>query len=171
RRKRGRAVAPERAEGDRRWCHRGGLERAGPGVDPGRGQRRGPSRRPGAAPPPVPPRDGTVEMSPAALAAFSGDFGRLVTGTPMAVLRPGSVKDIVKMVRYARSNGLTIAMNGQSGTDDEVESHSNFGQARAPGGIAIDARSLRIIHRVDNRCADVDAGVTWSELDAAAAAV
>jgi FAD/FMN-containing dehydrogenase len=89
----------------------------------------------------------------------------------MAVLRPGSVKDIVKMVRYARSNGLTVAMNGQSGTDDEFESHSNFGQALVPGGIAIDARSLRTIHRVDNRCADVDAGVTWSELDSAAAAV
>ena len=82
---------------------------------------------------PLPPLDGTVEMSPAALAAFSGDFGRLVTGTPMVVLRPGSVKDIVKMVRYARDNGLTIAMNGQSGTDDEFESHSNFGQALVPG--------------------------------------
>src|SRR5262245_11546885 len=124
-----------------------------------------------AAATPLPPLDGTVEMSPAALAAFSGDFGRLVTGTPMAVLRPGSVKDIVKMVRYARSNGLTIAMNGQSGTDDELESHSNFGQALVPGGIAIDARGLRTIHSVDNRCADVDAGVTWSELDAAAAGI
>jgi cytokinin dehydrogenase len=120
---------------------------------------------------PLPPLDGTVEMSPAALAAFSGDFGRLVTGTPMAVLRPGSVKDVVRMVRYARSNGLTIAMNGQSGTDDEFESHSNFGQALVPGGIAIDARGLRSIHSINNRCADVDAGVTWSELDAAVAPI
>jgi cytokinin dehydrogenase len=138
---------------DRAWIPAGASEAARAGVTP------------------LPPLDGTVEMSPAALAAFSGDFGRLVTGTPMAVLRPGSVKDVVRMVRYARSNGLTIAMNGQSGTDDEFESHSNFGQALVPGGIAIDARGLRTIHGVDNRCADVDAGVTWSELDDAASAI
>lgn len=138
---------------DRAWIPAGASEAARAGV-----QR-------------LPPLDGTVEMSPAALAAFSGDFGRLVTGTPTAVLRPGSVKDIVKMVRYARRNGLTIAMNGQSGTDDGRESHSNFGQALVPGGIAIDARRLRTIHTIHNRWADVDAGVTWSELDAAASAI
>jgi cytokinin dehydrogenase len=120
---------------------------------------------------PVPRLDGTLEMSPAALAAFSGDFGRLVTGTPTAVLRPGSVKDIAKMVKYARRNGLTIAMNGQSGTDGELESHSNFGQALVPGGIAIDARGLSTIHRLAGNCADVDAGVTWAELTDAAAAI
>jgi FAD/FMN-containing dehydrogenase len=136
---------------DRAWVPAGASEAARAGATP------------------LPPLDGTVEMSPAALAAFAGDFGRLVTGTPTAVLRPGSVKDIVKMVRYARRSGLTIAMNGQSGTDDDVESHSNFGQALVPGGIAIDARSLRTIHRIDRRGADVDAGVTWSELDDAAA--
>jgi FAD/FMN-containing dehydrogenase len=120
---------------------------------------------------PLPPLDGTLEMSPAAVAAFSGDFGRLVTGTPTAVLHPGSVKDIAKMVKYARKNGLTIAMNGQSGTDGELESHSNFGQALVPGGIAIDARGLSTIHRLDGNCADVDAGVTWAELTDAAAAI
>ena len=127
---------------DRAWIPAGASEAARAGATP------------------LPPLDGTVEMSPAALAAFSGDFGRLVSGTPTAVLRPGSVKDIVKMVRYARRNGLTIAMNGQSGTDDELESHSNFGQALVPGGIAIDARGLQSIHRIDRRSADVNAGVT-----------
>ena len=72
---------------DRAWIPAGASEAARAGATP------------------LPPLDGTVEMSPAALAAFSGDFGRLVTGTPTAVLRPGSVKDIVKMVRYARRTG------------------------------------------------------------------
>jgi cytokinin dehydrogenase len=118
----------------------------------------------------LPRLDGTVETTPEALAAFSGDFGRLVTGTPTVVLHPGSVSDVVKMVRYARRHGLSIAMNGQSGTADEFESHSNFGQALAPGGIAIDARGLATIHAVGRTVADVDAGVTWAELVAAAAA-
>ena len=120
---------------------------------------------------PLPPLDGTVEMSPEALAAFAGDFGRLVTGTPTAVLRPGSVKDIAKMVKYARRNGLTVAMNGQSGTDGELESHSTFGQALVPGGLAIDARGLATIHELERHAADVDAGVTWAELTDAAAAI
>ena len=118
----------------------------------------------------LPDLDGTVETTPGALAAFSGDFGRLVTGTPTVVLHPGSVADIAKMVRYARRHGLSIAMNGQSGTDDELESHSNFGQALAPGGIAIDARGLSTIHAIGPAVADVDAGVTWAELVDAAAA-
>lgn len=118
----------------------------------------------------LPPLDGTVETTPEALAGFAGDFGRLVTGTPTVVLRPGSVQDIVKMVRYARRHGLSIAMNGQSGTAGEFESHSNYGQALVPGGIAVDARSLSTIHAIDASVADVDAGVTWAQLTDAAAA-
>jgi len=117
----------------------------------------------------LPPLDGTVETTPEVLAGFAGDFGRLVTGTPTVVLRPGSVQDIVKMVRYARRHRLRIAMNGQSGTAGEFESHSNYGQASAPGGIAIDARGLSTIHAIDATVADVDAGVTWAQLTDAAA--
>src|SRR5512132_96082 len=78
---------------------------------------------------PLPRLDGTVVTAPDTLASFGGDFGRLITGTPQAVLRPGSAQDIARMVRYARRHRLSIAMNGQSGTDGELESHSNFGQA------------------------------------------
>ncbi|HET6950640.1 MAG TPA: FAD-binding protein [Acidimicrobiales bacterium] len=119
---------------------------------------------------PLPRLDGTVVTAPDTLASFGGDFGRLVTGTPQAVLRPGSARDIAKMVGYARRNGLSIAMNGQSGTDGQLESHSNLGQALVTGGIAIDARGLSTIHAIDGDVADVDAGVTWAELGDAAAA-
>jgi FAD/FMN-containing dehydrogenase len=89
----------------------------------------------------VPPLDGVLETAPAVLGRFAHDFGNIRGGTPRAVLRPGSVQDIVKMVRFARQAGLSIAMNGQSGTGADLESHSNFGQAAVPGGIAIDARA------------------------------
>jgi FAD/FMN-containing dehydrogenase len=119
---------------------------------------------------PVPQLDGSLETSPAVLAKFSTDFGDLVDATPKAVLRPGSVQDIVKMVQYARRNGLKIAMNGQSGTGDDLESHSNYGQSAVPGGISIDSKGLSAIHSIGPDYADVETGVAWSTLVDAALA-
>lgn len=120
----------------------------------------------GAAVVPPPRLDGTLRTSPEVLARFAGDFGHLVTGTPRAVLRPGSVADIVETVRYARRAGLPIAVNGQGGggSAEERESHSNYGQAAVPGGIAVDAKGLTRIHRIDSHSAWVDAGVSWAQL-------
>ena len=113
----------------------------------------------------LPRLDGTLETAPEVLSGFATDFGNLVTGTPQAVLRPGSVGDIVAMVRYARCNGLTIAMSGQSGDSaDDLESHSNYGQAAVPGGISVDARGLSTIHSIGADSAWVDSGVTWAQL-------
>lgn len=113
----------------------------------------------------LPRLDGTLETSPEVVGRFATDFGQLVTGAPKAVLRPGSVGDIIAMVRYARCNNLTIAMNGQSGgSADHLESHSNHGQAAVPGGISIDARGLSTIHSVGVDSAWVDSGVTWAQL-------
>ena len=117
---------------------------------------------------PVPALDGALEMSRAA--GFGTDFGNLISATPRAVLRPGSVNDIVKMVQYARQNRLKIAMNGQSGTGTDLESHSNYGQALVGGGIAIDSRGLSRIHQITATSAVVDAGVTWAQLTDAALA-
>lgn len=118
----------------------------------------------------VPPLDGTLSTTSDDLDSFGGDFGRLVSGAPMAVLRPGSVNDIAVMVDFARRRRLTVAMNGQSGPPDMRESHSTYGQAQAPGGIVIDARTMSTIHHVDATSADVDAGVSWGDLVMAAAA-
>lgn len=118
----------------------------------------------------VPVLDGTLETDPAVVGNFSKDFGNLITRTPRAVLRPGSAHDIVKMIDYARRNGLKIAMNGQSGTGQDFESHSNYGQAAVPDGISIDAKSLSTIHNIGPTSAVVDAGVTWAALIDAALA-
>lgn len=112
----------------------------------------------------LPPLDGTLETAAEVTAGFGHDFGGYITGTPWAVLRPGSVQDIVEMVRYARANGLTIAVNGRGGTAPDLESHSNYGQAEVPGGIAVDARSLSAVHSVDSGGALVDAGATLADV-------
>ncbi|MFJ2864452.1 FAD-binding protein [Kitasatospora sp. NPDC087314] len=116
----------------------------------------------------VPTLDGTLTTDTTTLTEFSHDFGRLTTTTPHAVLKPGSVQDIVKIVNYARHNGLKVAMNGRSGTGNDLESHSNYGQASAAGGISIDARCLNRIHTITPTNATVDTGVTWAQLTDAA---
>ncbi|MEU4448090.1 FAD-binding protein [Actinosynnema sp. NPDC050801] len=114
----------------------------------------------------LPRLDGTITIAPEVLAKFGKDWGNLKSGAPKAVLRPGSVRDIVAMVRYARANKLKIAMNGHGGSGPAAdhESHSNYGQALVPGGIAIDSKGLSTIHSIGTTSAWVDAGVTWAQL-------
>lgn len=121
----------------------------------------------------VPPLDGTLHTDPATLQGFAQDFGRLVVRQPLAVLRPGSLNDIMTIMRFARQHRLTVAMNGQAGTNDQRESHSQFGQAHAAAGIVIDVKPLSTIHGIDAQAgvADVDAGVSWAALCDATAAL
>ncbi|HEX3763892.1 MAG TPA: FAD-binding protein [Kofleriaceae bacterium] len=110
------------------------------------------------------------ELRTAGLAPFAADFGRIVSHPPRAVLVPGSVEDIVKIVGFARRHGLRVAANGQAGTDDLRESHSNLGQSQVEAGIAIDMSPLDAMHAVDDHHADVGAGAHWSAVFDAAAA-
>ncbi|MBP0449120.1 FAD-binding protein [Kitasatospora sp. RG8] len=120
----------------------------------------------------LPRLDGSVVVDPGTLARFGGDFGHLVTAAPRAVLRPGSVNDVAAVVGFARRHRIPVAMNGQSGTGTaaELESHSSYGQATAPGGIAVDARGLDRIVAITPGRAVVEAGVTWAQLTDAALA-
>ncbi|WP_436494509.1 FAD-binding protein [Actinokineospora sp. HUAS TT18] len=118
----------------------------------------------------VPTLDGVLETYSPALGNFSKDFGELVTGAPRAVLRPGSVQDVSRIITWARRNRLSVAMNGQSGSGNDLESHSSYGQALVPGGIAIDQRKFNKIHYISNGRAWVDTGVTIRELCDAALA-
>ncbi|OKH97142.1 FAD-binding protein [Streptomyces sp. CB02056] len=119
---------------------------------------------------PLPPLQGTLTTNPTTTTAHSHDFGRLTTTTPYAVLNPAGPHDIANIINYARHNGLKVAMNGQSGTGNDLESHSNYGQAGAAGGISINARALNRIHTITPTNATVDAGVTWAQLTDAALA-
>jgi cytokinin dehydrogenase len=115
----------------------------------------------------LPPLDGILETSPAVLSEFSKDWGGFITASPQAVLRTSSVQDVVKIVNYARANCLKVSVNGQSGTADDQESHSFWGNASAPGGIAIDAKGFNKIHSITSTHAVVGAGVSLHQLAAA----
>ncbi|MEU9048604.1 MULTISPECIES: FAD-binding protein [unclassified Kitasatospora] len=119
---------------------------------------------------PAPALQGTLTTNPATTAAFAKDFGRLTAATPYAVLTPAGAQDIATVINFARRNNLKVAMNGQSGTGNDLESHSNYGQAGVAGGISINARALNRIHSITPTNATVDAGVTWAQLTDAALA-
>jgi cytokinin dehydrogenase len=90
------------------------------------------------------------------LAAFADDFGHLVRKRPRAVLKPASAGDIAEAVRWAGSQGLTVAARGKG--------HSTYGRAMVDGGIVIDMRTMRKVHRVESDCVVVEAGATWEEV-------
>ena len=110
------------------------------------------------------------ELRTTDLEPFAADFGRIVSRRPRAVLIPGSVDDIVAIVRFARAHRVQVAVNGQAGTDDLRESHSSFGQAQVDAGIAIDLSPLDDLFAVDDRRIDVGAGAHWSDVFDAAEA-
>lgn len=105
---------------------------------------------------PVPPLNGTLATDPASLAQAADDFGHLVHRKPLAVLRPESVDDVLRMVHFARQHGLRIASRGNG--------HTAFGQAQAQAGILLDLSRLNQIHTITPHYAVVDAGVVWRDL-------
>ncbi|APR88619.1 putative cytokinin oxidase [Minicystis rosea] len=107
----------------------------------------------------IPSLDGQLLTDAASLAQAGDDFGHIIHRAPAAVLVPGSVDDIVKIVRFARKHGIKVA-----GARGLGESHSTFGQSQVAGGVVIDMRALATIHEINACDALVDAGVRWSEL-------
>jgi FAD/FMN-containing dehydrogenase len=111
----------------------------------------------------LPPLDGTLVTDPASLAAVADDFGHMIHRTPVAVLRPGSVEDVVKMVRFARQAGIKVASRGKG--------HTAFGQSQVDAGVVVDMSTLNQIHSIEADRAVVDAGVVWRDLLLATTAV
>jgi cytokinin dehydrogenase len=101
----------------------------------------------------VPPLDGTLLLDEATRRAYAQDYGQIVHAHPSAVLRPGSVEDISRMVGFARRLGVPIVARGQG--------HQPFGQAQVAGGVIIDMRSHRTVHSVSADSIDVDVGAEW----------
>ncbi len=143
----------------RAFCHRiaGGAGVLIVGFDPE--ARSWASDRTGRPLVDLPRLDGALVYDAAVLDEVSQDNGRIVRRRPLAVLRPGSSDDIVRMVRYANTHRIRVAMRGQG--------HSSFGQAQVEAGIVIDSRPLRRILRVTDSEIDVEAGATWDEVAAA----
>lgn len=93
-----------------------------------------------------------------ALAAKSGDFGRMIFRTPRLIVRPSSAEDVARVLRYAARVGLPVATRG--------EAHTQTGQALVQDGILLDLTSLDTIHEVDAKglTATVASGVKWRSL-------
>ena len=104
----------------------------------------------------LPQLDGELSFDPATRKDYANDYGRIVHEQPLAVLRPGSVRDVSAMVDFARRFGLKIVARGQG--------HQPFGQAQVSGGIVIDMRSLQQVHTFTADSVEVDAGTSWRTL-------
>jgi cytokinin dehydrogenase len=109
----------------------------------------------------VPPLDGSLTVEPASREEAADDYGHIVHRLPRAVLRPGSERDVVTMVRFCRARGLKVAMRGQG--------HTCYGQAQVGAGIVIDSRTMAAVHAVYPTRAEVGPGATWADVLAATA--
>jgi FAD/FMN-containing dehydrogenase len=91
-------------------------------------------------------------------AARSGDFGRMISRQPLAVVRPADAQDVAAALKFAARRGLKVATRG--------EAHTQSGQALVEGGIVVDLTSLNRILEIDAGAATAhcDAGVLWREL-------
>lgn len=108
----------------------------------------------------IPGLDGQLVFDATSLGEAAEDFGHIIHRSPTAVLKPGSIRDIVKVVKFANEHGIKVAMRGQG--------HCRYGQAQVQDGIVIDSRSLTTIHRISANSAKVDPGVCWGDLVSAA---
>ena len=100
--------------------------------------------------------DGVLLLDDAARAAAADDFGHLVHRQPLAVLQPGSVNDVEKLIGFARRNNIKVAARGQG--------HSTQGQAQVEAGVVVDMSTLNTVHEINATNALVDAGTRWLDL-------
>lgn len=94
--------------------------------------------------------DGRFSTDDADLAALADDFGHIAHTRPLAVLRPGSVDDVGRLLRAA--GGLPVVARGRG--------HSTFGQAQTDG-VVLDMAGLAGIGPVTGDRITVQAGADW----------
>jgi cytokinin dehydrogenase len=104
----------------------------------------------------VPHLDGELLTDEASRLAMGTDLGLIIFNTPNAVLRPGSIDDISKMIKFCKARNIVVAARGQG--------HATHGQAQAGAGLVIDMTSMQQIHQIGNGFAVVDGGCTWRQL-------
>ncbi len=104
----------------------------------------------------VPKLDGVLLFDEASRKAIAVDSGNLFHRVPAAVLRPGSVQDVIKMVQYANQHSLKVAIKGQG--------HSRYGQTQAEAGIVIDSSTLNAVQAPATESVDAQAGALWGQV-------
>jgi cytokinin dehydrogenase len=94
-------------------------------------------------------------------AAAADDFGHVVSRVPGAVVRVGSVPDVVSVVRAASAGGVPLAARGRG--------HSTFGQGQCDG-VVVDLNGLAAVDVVAGERIRVQAGANWRSVVVAALA-
>lgn len=109
----------------------------------------------------VPLLDGSLHVDLATRRRYAVDAGRISTGLPAAVLRPGSAADVARIVAHCRRHDVPVAARGLGNTTG--------GQSLVPGGVVVDTATLTGIRAIGPDRATVGAGTTWLELARAGA--
>jgi FAD/FMN-containing dehydrogenase len=87
----------------------------------------------------------------------------LVDRKPALIVRAGSVQDVVAALSFARSGGFEVSVRGGG--------HNVAGRAVTDGGVMIDLAEMKSITiDPEQAIASAQGGVTWNELNEAAAA-
>jgi FAD/FMN-containing dehydrogenase len=102
----------------------------------------------------TPELDGTLHFDEATRAQYSTDYGNIIHEMPAAIAKPGSIRDLSRIVQFARDQRFRIAARGQG--------HLPFGQAQVQSGIVVDMRTLDGVDRIHGEEITVDAGCTWT---------
>jgi cytokinin dehydrogenase len=110
----------------------------------------------------IPDLDGVLVTDAATLATYADDFGHLVHHTPRAALKPGSIEDVIKAVKFCRRHGIQVAARGQG--------HSTGGQTQVEEGLVVDMSTLTAIEHIGPEHVRVQAGLMWKDLLAATVA-
>jgi FAD/FMN-containing dehydrogenase len=104
----------------------------------------------------LPPLDGVLYRDEATRTEYGQDFGQIVFERPLAVLKPGSARDISLIIQFARRNRIRIVGRGKS--------HTVFGQSQVKAGVSIDMSALATISAIGHDRIIVDAGIRWHDL-------
>ena len=99
--------------------------------------------------------DGSLLLDEAHREQMATDFGAIFHRVPAAVLQPRSPEDLVKIVRFANTHGVKVAMRGQG--------HSQYGQTLVEGGIVIDSSTLNTL-KLGAQTVDAQAGASWEDV-------
>jgi FAD/FMN-containing dehydrogenase len=102
----------------------------------------------------LPPLDGKLLLLPADFGPYDDDFGHIIHRTPIAVLQPGSVRDIAAVIRFCGPLGIPVAPRGQG--------HQTYGQAQVSEGVVIDMSTLTSISvDTSGHSVTAQAGAVW----------
>ena len=102
----------------------------------------------------LPHLNGVLLRDEEALTAASEDYGLFIRRRPVAVLEPGSVLDIARVVRFANKHDLRVAVRGHG--------HSIYGQSLVEGGIVIAMNTLAKVQNMPGARVPADAGCSWA---------